>query len=301
MAQWSRRAAGLALVACAGLALLAAAGAAEGAAADTVAAEPQQQGAESDPAALEQRRAEQAARRREAIRELQEHAAQGYRPGPDVMEGARDGGVLGLAEYVEALLGWDEETWAKVKRVGNYGCAPPPTLITPRCMLGWFGFKRTAADPPVVRSRIASERRRKYVCYTLVALATLGILKSVPFPQDLRPWAAPAFAEYVVCVAACVRFCVRVRFFACGWCGWCCCWCRCCWWWFPSRQRPAQRGGFPVGADEGAGGSRGSEAAGDVGEDERGVATVALCGDQRYAGISARKTQLTGVYTMRGI
>ena len=125
MAQWSRRAAGLALVACAGLALLAAAGAAEGAAADTVAAVPQQQGAESDPAALEQRRAEQAARRREAIRELQEHAAQGYRPGPDVMEGARDGGVLGLTEYVEALLGWDEETWAKVKRVGNYGCAPP--------------------------------------------------------------------------------------------------------------------------------------------------------------------------------
>ena len=125
MAQWSRRAAGLALVACAGLALLAAAGAAEGAAADTVAAVPQQQGAESDSAALEQRRAEQAARRREAIRELQEHAAQGYRPGPDVMEGARDGGVLGLAEYVEALLGWDEETWAKVKRVGNYGCAPP--------------------------------------------------------------------------------------------------------------------------------------------------------------------------------
>ena len=56
---------------------------------------------------------------------MQEHAAQGYRPGPDVMEGARDGGVLGLAEYVEALLGWDEETWAKVKRVGNYGCAPP--------------------------------------------------------------------------------------------------------------------------------------------------------------------------------
>ena len=97
-------------------------------------------------------------------------------------------------------------------------------------MLGWFGFKRTAADPPVVRSRIASERRRKYVCYTLVALATLGILKSVPFPQDLRPWAAPAFAEYVVCVAACVRFCVRVRFFACGWCGWCCCW---CWWCSP--------------------------------------------------------------------
>ena len=79
-------------------------------------------------------------------------------------------------------------------------------------MLGWFGFKRTAADPPVVRSRIASERRRKYVCYTLVALATLGILKSVPFPQDLRPWAAPAFAEYVVCMSACVRFCVRVRF-----------------------------------------------------------------------------------------
>ena len=91
-----------------------------GAAADTVAAVPQQQAA-----ALDQRRAEQAARRREAIRELQEHAAQGYRPGPDVMEGARDGGVLGLTEYVEALLGWDEETWAKVKRVGNYGCATP--------------------------------------------------------------------------------------------------------------------------------------------------------------------------------
>jgi hypothetical protein len=75
-----------------------------------------------DAELLEERTGEKAARRSQAIRELQAHAKQGYRPGADVMEGARDGGALSLTEYVQALLGWDDATWATVMRVGTYGC-----------------------------------------------------------------------------------------------------------------------------------------------------------------------------------
>ena len=71
---------------------------------------------------LEEQRAEEVARRSQAIRELQAHAKQGYRPGVDVMEGARDGGALSLSEYMQALLGWDDATWATMKRIGTYGC-----------------------------------------------------------------------------------------------------------------------------------------------------------------------------------
>lgn len=71
---------------------------------------------------LEEQRAEEVARRSQAIRELQAHAKQGYRPGADVMEGARDGGALSLSEYMQALLGWDDATWATMKRIGTYGC-----------------------------------------------------------------------------------------------------------------------------------------------------------------------------------
>lgn len=86
------------------------------AAADPVAGVEDEDGVE-----IEQRKAAQA-RRGQAIRDLQAHAKEGYRPGADIMEGARSGGALGLSQYVQALVGWDDETWAAIKRIGLYGC-----------------------------------------------------------------------------------------------------------------------------------------------------------------------------------
>ena len=122
---------------------------------------------DEDAARLEEQMVERAARRGQAIRDLQAHAKQGYKPGADVMEGARDGGALGLSEYLQALLGWEDDTWATVKRVGTYGCVRA-CVFRLRCVRSW-------TDHCVVWSL------RKYACYTLLVLLTLGVFKCARF------------------------------------------------------------------------------------------------------------------------
>ena len=94
---------------------------------------------EEEAALLEEHRAAQTAHRDQAIRDLQAHARQGYRPGADVMEGARDGGALGLSDYIQALFGWEDDTWAMVKRIGVYGCVRRDSPGRTECPLSCGG------------------------------------------------------------------------------------------------------------------------------------------------------------------
>ena len=81
---------------------------------------------DADNAEERRERELEAQRRRDAIKSLQDHAKLGYRPGEEVISGARGGGAMSLVDYVEALLGWDEHSWARAKQVGTIGCVAPP-------------------------------------------------------------------------------------------------------------------------------------------------------------------------------
>jgi hypothetical protein len=139
---------------------------------------------DEDAARPEEQTGERAARRGQAIRDLQAHAKQGYKPGADVMEGARDGGALGLSEYLQALLGWEDHTWATVKRVGTYGCV--------RCV------RHPVALCADLNAHCVDWSHRKYACYTLLVLLTLGVFKCA------RISLTPALRLFTVDTVCCV-------------------------------------------------------------------------------------------------